>query len=145
MEKFIIQAVDNFFRDNLNFDTTVEDSIELRSSYVSKISLGYEDKDEVFYLILDSDLSKEIASTMLFDEEPDDETIKDLVNETANLIIGNLKMIICEAKGIADIELSTPKYLGYFECELKKEFMNSYGFLVNNHPLMIGQMSKVIA
>jgi CheY-specific phosphatase CheX len=145
MEKFIIQAVDNFFRDNLNFDTTVKDSIELRSSYVSKISLGYEDKDEVFYLILDSELSKEIASTMLFDEEPDDETIKDLVNETANLIIGNLKMIICEAKGLDDIELSTPKYLGCFEYALKKEFMNSYRFLVNNHPLMIGQMSKVIA
>jgi len=145
MRELIIKSVENFFRENLAFDTVSKEKIELRSVYISKISLGFEDKDENFYLILGSSLVKEIASAMLFERDPDDDTIKDLVNETANLIIGNLKMLLCEDSGLDDIELSTPEFLGYFEHEFKKEFMNSYRFLVNNHPLMIGQTTKVIA
>ena len=145
MKEYIEKSVGNFFKENLAFETCAKDDIDLQSVYISKISLNYSDKDENFYLILDSKLAKEISSVMLFDDDPDIDTIKDLVNETANLIIGNLKMVICEDKGVDDIELSTPKYIGYFEHELKKDFLNSYRFLVNNYPFMIGQTTKVIA
>jgi len=145
MQSFISKAVNNFFQENLAFENRTAQSEDLAFMHVSKISLSDSSKDELFYVMVHDKLAKDIAYAMLFDENPDDETIVDLVNETANLIIGNLKVALSEKNGVDNLKLSTPEYLGYFEYKLDKEFINLHKFIVNNHPFIIGQMTKVLA
>jgi len=144
MQSLINQVVNNFFQENLAFENRTAQSEDLAFMHVSKISLSDSSKDEFFYVMVHDKLANDIAFAMLFEENPDDETIVDLVNETANLIIGNLKVALYEEYGVDNMKLSTPEYLGYFEYNLNKKFINSYGFMVNNHPFIIGQMTKVL-
>jgi len=146
MQSFINKAVNNFFQDNLAFENRTAQSEDLAFMHVSKISLSDSSKDELFYVMVHDKLAKDIAYAMLFDENPDDETIVDLVNETANLIIGNLKLQLSHESNGADLRLSTPKYLGFIDArENNEEYLNSYNFSINSYPLTIGHISKIIA
>jgi CheY-specific phosphatase CheX len=135
MQGLITKAVDNFFKETLGFDSKKDDKFESKGVYVSSVFIEVESKKDDFFLTMTDELLKEVSKALFFDDEPDHETKIDLIGECANLIIGNLKVLLSDTE---DIELGTPEYQGYFEDRFSKEFDDNYYFKVGEHKFMIG-------
>jgi len=138
----IDRAIRNFFVNTIGFEVKKSDTLKCDKLFVSKISLGYDDKDIFYDVILDESLLKELSLAMFMQEEIDEQIISDLNNEVANLIIGNLKVLVSEnLKERYDLELSTPKFLGEFKKEISKEYDKLYSYLINDSYFAIGEVS----
>jgi hypothetical protein len=135
MQDLIAKAVDNFFKESLGFNSKVDDKFESKGVYVSSVFIEMDSKKDDYYLTMTDELLNEISKALFFDDKPDVETKIDLIGECANLIIGNLKVLLSDIK---DIELGTPEYQGYFENRFSKEFDDNYYFKVGEYNLMIG-------
>ncbi len=53
---------------------------------------------------------KKVSEILLFDDDPDEETLKDLTSELANFIVGHAKMLASDKSLKCKIE--TPKFAG---------------------------------
>ncbi len=137
MREIIQKAAENFFVSTLGLGFSVQDETIVSGVYVSKISLINEGKKHLFYLCLDEALLLEISNVMFMDENPSQDTLIDLSNESANLIVGNAKILLSSGD-LETIKLGTPEYQGYWEYEYAKTFDERYFFDVENHTVFIG-------
>jgi hypothetical protein len=135
MQELIVKATDNFFKETLCFKSKIGDKFVSKSVYVSSVSIEIDSIKDDFYLTMPDELLVEVSKVLFFDDEPDSETKIDLIGECANLIIGNLKVLLSDKE---DIKLGTPQYQGFFEGEFSKEFDESYYFHVEKYEFMIG-------
>lgn len=78
--------------------------------YVSSIELRSEKDHEThhFTLLMSEPLLREVCSVLLFEDEPDIPTLKDMGTEVANQIIGNAKVLVESVKQ-EELLLSIPK------------------------------------
>ncbi len=137
MEKYLKQAVENFFVNTLGFELKKVDSNHLKNIYVSTIQLREKEHIYSFDLCLDEELLKEVSYALFMDKNPNIDMMIDLNCEVANLIIGNLKLLLSEEFG-NDIELFTPNYEGYFEYGFSKEFDEKHYYQINDYTFMLG-------
>jgi len=135
--EYIEKAVENFFVSTLEVacDDASQGSIE--DIYTTKIQITNFDKVYHFYLCMGEPILKKLANQLLFEENPSQDEIIDLVNESANLIVGNVKVLWEESEG-AELTLTTPEYQGFFEKNLSKEFDKKMFFQASDEPIMIG-------
>ncbi len=134
---YIEKAVENFFVSTLEIGCQETNQESVEDIYTTKIQITNFDKEYRFYLCMGEPILKKLASELLFEEEPSQDVIIDLVNESANLIVGNAKVLWEEAEG-AELKLTTPEYQGFFEKSFSKEFDKKMFFQADNKPIMIG-------
>jgi len=110
MLKVITQAAKNFFENDLELPIAHCDEI-VKEGYISFITASTaSDKYEV-YLTCCNDFLKKISDVMLFDDNPDDDTMDDLNKELNNIIIGSAK-VLSEQNSLPSFTISTPTSLG---------------------------------
>jgi hypothetical protein len=111
MKVILIRAIRNMFVGQIDlkpqpFKTELLDG----KYYVSSIELRSEHDKEThhFTLVLSEPLLKEVCSVLLFEDEPDEATLKDMGTEVANQVIGNAKVLVESVKQ-EELLLSIPK------------------------------------
>jgi len=110
MIKIITQAAQNFLNNDLELSTVDSDKL-VEQGYISLITATtIKDKHEV-YISCCSDFLRIISDVMLFDDNPDTETMDDLNKELNNIIIGSAK-VLAEQNDLASFNISTPISLG---------------------------------
>ncbi len=110
MENYITEAVYDTFKKQ--FDIAIEkiDSAQNDTGYYAssiEVTMGRQNRTVTIYS--EKELLKNIAEVLLFEENPDEETVVDLNNELANLIIGHSKVIASDDG--YDFVIATPKFL----------------------------------
>jgi CheY-specific phosphatase CheX len=132
------RAVENFFENTLEISCRVEEKERLSDIYTTQIGISHNDEAYYFFIGMGENMLKILSSKLLFEEEPDQETMIDLLNESANLIIGNAKVLWEESEEGVVLQLTTPEYQGYFEENLSKEFEKRRFFNADSESIMIG-------
>ena len=138
LETYTDKAVENFFQNTLELSCQSEQKEELSELYTTQITINHEGKEHQFFIGMGEKMLKVLAQHLLFEDEPDQETMIDLLNESANLIVGNAKLIWEEYDASASLKLTTPEYQGYFEENLSKEFDEKLFFNAGSESIMIG-------
>jgi|GEM_PF-1778044 len=111
MKVILIRAIRNLFVGQIELKPQPFKAELLKGiSFVSTIELkSAKDKENnVFTLVLSEALLKEVCSVLLFEDEPDAETMQDMGTEVANQVVGNAKVLIESVKQ-ESLNLSIPK------------------------------------
>jgi hypothetical protein len=132
------RAVENFFENTLEIPCTVEEKERVSDIYTTQIGINYNEEAYYFFIGMGEKMLKTLSSKLLFEDEPDQDTMIDLLNESANLIIGNAKVLWEESEEGVELQLTTPQYQGYFEKNLSKEFEKKRFFNADSESIMIG-------
>lgn len=80
----------------------------LKEGYISSVELLETGKK--VYIVANKEFLVLLSKKMIFEDNPDQETLEDLTKEFANLVVGHAKMI-AEEKGEM-FHISTPIYYG---------------------------------
>ena len=131
-------SVKNFFKNTLELDSTESDTKEIEDIYTTMISLHHEENRYNFYISLQAPLLHLFAMQLLMEENPDQDTLIDILNENANLIIGTAKVLWEEDEHLVPLTLGTPEYQGFFEKNFSKEFDEKLYFQAAGDVIMIG-------
>ncbi len=142
--EFIEKAVENFVLHTLELDSKRVDQARIEEVYVTEIEIRDCEQAYAFSLCMGEAMLDILAQKLLMEEAPDEEMRIDLLNESANLIVGNAK-VIWEETASATLELSTPKYQGYFEKNLSKDFDKNLFFQAGDTTIMIGMQIHSMA
>ncbi len=135
--EYIDKAVDNFFENTLEVACQTLSSESVEDIYTTEIKITHLDREYEFFLCMGEPLLKILSQKLLYEENPCQDTLIDLLNESANLIVGNAKVLWEEAEG-AELMLTTPEYQGFFEKSFSKEFDKKMFFEAGDEPIMIG-------
>jgi len=112
MLNIVIKASKEFIKHQLQRDSQLTDKIFQDIMYISYIDmhsdLNYQ-KLRV-YISLDTKLTQEIANIFLFEEESDEQTLKDMALETTNMIVGSAK-VLAEEQYNSIFHISTPIFI----------------------------------
>jgi len=111
MKVILIRAIRNMFVGQIElkpqpFKTELLDG----KYYVSTIELKSEKDKEThkFTLFMSESLLRAVCSILLFEDDPDEVTLKDMGAEVANQVIGNAKVLVESVKH-EELLLSIPK------------------------------------
>lgn len=111
MKVILIRAIRNLFVGQIELKPQPFKEDLLKGDYCTSSIELKSDKDKennFFTLVLSNELLKEVCSVLLFEDDPDKETLEDMGAEVANQIIGNAKVLIESVKQEI-LKLSIPK------------------------------------
>ncbi len=112
MYKFTKDATDNFFNNILGLDILECKTDSYKNFLYSKISIYADEIKYDILFFLKKETIKLISNILLFEENPDEQTMIDILKEVANLIGGTAKTLIEDSDEDLEYKLSTPEYLG---------------------------------
>lgn len=108
LKKSLIEATHFFAKDVLASEISLFESCPMGSFYAAQIGVMGDINYNITVYINKESLSK-MAYLFLFEEDPDDETLKDLIKEISNLIVGKAK-VVAAAEGL-NFDISTPDFI----------------------------------
>ena len=112
MKRVFKKATDNLFSAQIELQPRVIKPEPLEGQYyMTTIGLSSPSFNYKFTLVMSNSLLRETSSVLLFDDEPDDEAMRDLALEVTNMIIGNAKVII-EGRSEESLKLTIPQMEG---------------------------------
>ncbi len=136
--KFTKDASDNFFNNILGLETKNCKTKKFVDFYCAKISIYKNDIKYDILIFLKKCTINLISNILLFEKNPNEQEMIDLLKEIANLIAGTAKTLIEEFDNKSIYELSTPEYLGKTK-DIKNLNLLSYSAKkVNNRCFIIG-------
>lgn len=111
MFESVIQATENFCIHQIRSSHTIENQISQENMLISYIDTKSSDgiKHRV-YIAMDKNLAQKISTIFLEEEESDDETLQDMLLETANLIVGSAK-VIAQNDSSESFDIETPFFV----------------------------------
>ncbi len=105
MLKSVKEAAENFCTHQIGASCEIKDAPANKRTLIAYIDIQAQDGSPYrVYIASDNDFMQRVSKLFLEEEKSDEETLKDMTLETANLIIGS-------AKGIAE-ELGTSYTIG---------------------------------
>ena len=108
LKESLIEATKFFAKDVLDSEVTLFESCPIDSFYAAKIAISGDANYQIAVYINKQSLAK-MAYLFLFEEDPDDATLTDLIKEITNLIVGKAK-VIAAASGLS-FDISTPDFI----------------------------------
>ena len=142
---YIDTAVENFFLHTLEIACQTLSQEAFENIYTTQIKITNLEREYDFFLCMREPLLQILSQKLLLEDNPCQDTLIDLLNESANLIVGHAKVLWEEAEG-AELSLTTPEYQGYFEKSFSKEFDKKMFFEAGDEPIMIGiEMSATVS
>lgn len=110
MVSLIIQAADNFLRDQIQLITEEVDTLSQMRTVIAFIDIKMDDgKIKTVYLGFNEALLKEIVSIYLFEDEADEQTMIDMALESTNMIVGSAKVLAEQAEE-EHFMITTPEF-----------------------------------
>ncbi len=107
----IIQASENFCVHQIRVPHSVNDSVNEKRTLIAYIDIQTKDSSIYrVYIASDFGFMQRVAKLFLEEDESDEETLRDMTLETANLIIGSAK-VIAEELNINPYTIGTPNYV----------------------------------
>ena len=111
MFKTIIKAAENFCVHQIRLPHEVNDGDTNKRMFIAYIDLNASNGEKHrVYLASDLNFTQRISKVFLEEEESDEETLTDMLLETANMIVGSAKVIAEEANENPYI-IETPHYV----------------------------------
>lgn len=99
MKVILIRAIRNLFVGQIDLKPQPVKADVLKGEYhVSSIKLEAAGEKHSFVLALSEPLLQTVCSALLFEDEPDKETMQDMGTEVANQIVGNAKVLVESVK-----------------------------------------------
>jgi len=110
MIKTIIKAAENFCIHQIRVEYILNDNITKTRTLIAYIDIETSNSNKYrVYLAAQEAFVQRISTVFLEEEESDEETLIDMILETANLIIGSAK-IIAEEENKNPFTISTPHF-----------------------------------
>jgi len=95
----IKEAAENFCIHQIREPHSLNDEVTQKRTLIAYIDIDTEDgKKERVYIASDKDFMQRVAKLFLEEDASDEDTLKDMTLEVANLIIGSAKVIAQESK-----------------------------------------------
>ena len=117
MISIIIEAAENFLQNQIDLKTNRVDTLNKLRTVIASIDVKMDDGEvKTVYLAFNEALIKAIVSVYLMEDDADDETMKDMALETANMIVGSAK-VLAENAEKAHFMITTPKFIAIEEFE----------------------------
>jgi len=119
MLKSIEEATKNFCIHQIRAPHELKDGITDKRTLIAYIDIETQDsKKHRVYIASDENFMQRVSKLFLEEDESDEETLKDMALETANLIIGSAK-VIAEEEDKNPYTISTPHFekIGEFDYE----------------------------
>lgn len=126
LKKSIILATEYFVHNVLMSDLNVYEGKVEEEAYASSIKINGDENYDIQVYIGEKSLKK-MSSLFLYNDEPDEEILIDLVNEIANVIVGRAKVEASEKLDLK-FDISTPQYLGDKEEIPNNDFEINFSF-----------------
>ncbi len=109
MIKIILKAAENFCIHQIRLPYTINDEINNSKTFISYIDIDAKDsKTYRVYIAGENGFIQKVAQVFLEEDSSDEETLIDMLLETANLIVGSAKVI---AEDDNQFTIGTPKFL----------------------------------
>jgi len=106
----IKEAAENFCIHQLRESHEIKEGSTQKRTLIAYIDIDtQEDKKYRVYIASDQEFMQKVSKLFLEEDESDDETLQDMLLETANLIIGSAKVIAQETTETPFV-ISTPKF-----------------------------------
>jgi CheY-specific phosphatase CheX len=105
----LIKSTQNFTKEVLDAETPVYESCPLYHAYSASIEIEGDENYHIAVHIAEKSLKK-MAYLFLFEENPDAETLEDLIKEISNIIVGKAKLHASQS-GLS-FTIKTPQFLG---------------------------------
>ena len=110
MVSIIIQAAENFLRDQIQLVPEEADALSQLRTVIASINVKMDDgKIKTVYLGFNEALLKEIVSVYLFEDEADEQTMIDMALESTNMIVGSAKVLAEQAEK-EHFMITTPEF-----------------------------------
>jgi hypothetical protein len=107
----ILQAAENFCIHQIILPYTTDCDSEKKRTLIAYLDIETQNGDKHrTYLACDKVLIQYVTEIFLGEEDSDEETLKDMLLETTNMIIGSAK-VIAEAANSNMFSISTPHFL----------------------------------
>ncbi len=116
----IKEAAENFCIHQIREPHQLEDGSTQKRTLIAYIDIETEDGRKYrAYIASDAKFMQRVSKLFLEEDESDEETLKEMTLETANLIIGSAKVIAQEI-GETEYTISTPKFekIGTFDFDV---------------------------
>jgi CheY-specific phosphatase CheX len=105
----LIKSTQIFTKEVLDVETSIFESCPLYHAYSASIEVYGDVNYHIALYIPEKSLTK-MAFLFLFEENPDTETLEDLIKEITNIIVGKSKMYATD-NGI-NYKIKTPQFVG---------------------------------
>lgn len=110
MVSLIIQAAENFLRDQIQLAPEETDALSQMRTVIASIDIRMDNgKVDTVYVGFNETLLKEIVSVYLFEEEADEQTMIDMALESTNMIVGSAKVLAEQAEK-EHFMITTPEF-----------------------------------
>jgi len=110
MVSIIIQAAENFLRDQIQLVPEKADELSQLRTVIAFIDVKMDDGAvKTVYLGFNEALLKEIVSVYLFEDEADVQTMIDMALESTNMIVGSAKVLAEQAEK-EHFMITTPEF-----------------------------------
>jgi hypothetical protein len=110
MVSIIIQAAENFLRDQIQLVPEEADALSQLRTVIASIDIKMDDGEvKTVYLGFNEMLLKEIVSVYLFEDEADEQTMIDMALESTNMIVGSAKVLAEQAEK-EHFMITTPQF-----------------------------------
>jgi len=123
MLEYIIEAAKNFSRHQLEYASDEVDQLPQMRTFIAYIDVtDSHQKAYRIYTAYEAELMQQIANVYLFEEESDEETLREMTLEVANMIVGSAK-VLSEEDGKNPFTISTPHFVknDIFDIECDKK------------------------
>ncbi len=111
MLSFITQAAENFCIHQIRIPHTVHPHLPKTRTLIAYLDVTSEDGSAFrTYIGCDPTLIQHVAELFLGEESSDEETLRDMLLETTNMVIGSAKVLASESSEFA-FSISTPHIL----------------------------------
>ena len=116
----IKEAAENFCIHQIREPHELKDGVTKKRTLIAYIDIDtQESKKHRVYIASDKGFMQRVSKLFLEEDESDEETLKDMTLETANLIIGSAKVIAQDGNSVA-YDIGTPHFekIGEFDFDI---------------------------
>lgn len=134
MFPIILQAAENFCIHQIREPYTISDETHKKRTLIAYIDIETANGSKYrVYVACENAFVQKIAQIFLEEDASDEETLKDMVLETLNLIVGSAKVLAKETE--AEFTISTPHFVAIapFEAEHEQASM----FMVGSNTMIL--------
>jgi len=124
MLSFIVQAAENFCIHQIRLPHRIEPTISKKRTLIAYLDVEEKNGEKHrAYIGCDETLLKCITEIFLGEEISDQETLRDMLLETTNMIVGNAK-VLCEEASNHPFTISTPHFYAndHFNIDTQKHY-----------------------
>lgn len=111
MLSIITKAATNFCEHQIRKPYSLTYDIPEMRMFIAYINIVENDNTHKVYIAASKGVLQTLCEIFLFEEECDEETLKDMLLETANMIVGSAKVIAQDENMAKKFDIRTPKFL----------------------------------